>query len=347
MPKADVRIHPACALTLACCDLMRACHDLASRGGMEIGRIRHTSGIHTSRLAVARLLAGAAMISFAPVFVRLLDMPPTSSGFYRTAIGGVVLAIMVVFRQERFWSGPAAFAALLAAGAFFALDLWAWHRSIWYIGPGLSTLMANFQVFFLALAGVLLFGERLRRELLIAIPMALFGLALIVGVNRSPLSGDYGWGIAFGLLTAVAYAGYLLSLRRARIRGAATSPVGDLAIASLFCALLLALSAAAEGVSLVIPTMRDAGLVTAYALVAQVLGWILISSSLREVPASLVGLLLLLQPTLAFVWDVLIFSRPFGSLEAVGASLALIAIYLGGRPSRVQCSAENGQRPGQ
>jgi len=300
-----------------------------------------------SRFAVARLLAGAAMISFAPVFVRLLDMPPTSSAFYRTAIGGVVLSAMVLVKREPLWSGTAAFAALLAAGLFFAVDLWAWHRSIWYVGPGLSTLLANFQVFFLALAGILLFGERLRWELLVAIPMALLGLGLIVGVNASELSEDYGWGIGFGLLTAVAYAGYLLSLRRARMRGAVTSPVGDLAIASLFCAALLVLSAMAENVSLVMPSMRDAGLVTAYALVAQVLGWVLISSSLREVPASMVGLLLLLQPTLAFLWDVLIFDRPFGLTEAAGAILALAAIYLGGRPPATPGSGKDGQSSGQ
>ena len=149
----------------------------------------------------------------------------------------------------------------------------------------------------LALAGVLWFGERLRWELMIAIPMALAGLGLIVGLDASRLDADYRWGIGFGLLTALAYAAYLLSLRQARIRGAQTSPVGDLAVASLFSAAALALSAGVEGISLALPTVRDAGLVTAYALVAQVLGWVLISSSLREVPASTVGLLLLLAAT--------------------------------------------------
>ena len=46
----------------------------------------------------------------------------------------------------------------------------------------------------------------------------------------------------------------------------------------------------------------------------------------------MVGLLLLLQPTLAFVWDVLIFGRAFGVTEVSGAALALFAIYLGSRP---------------
>jgi drug/metabolite transporter (DMT)-like permease len=283
------------------------------------------------RGAVFRVLAGAAMISFAPVFVRLVDVAPTTSAFYRTLFGGLMLLILVRRRREPLGPGRVAFAALVGAGLFFALDLWAWHRSIWYVGPGLATLLANFQVFVLAIAGVLLFRERIRTELVVAIPMAFAGLVLIVGVDWDGLGSTYRWGIAYGLLTAVAYAAYILSLRRARLTAERGSTVSDLALASLVSAAALLPAAGAEGVSLAVPSPTDAMLLVAYALVAQVLGWLLISSSLREVPASMVGLLLLLQPTLAFVWDVLIFEREFGSTEATGAALALFAIYLGSR----------------
>jgi len=43
---------------------------------------------------------------------------------------------------------------------FFAFDIWFWHQSIAYIGPGLSTLLANFQVFMLTAIGVLWLRER-------------------------------------------------------------------------------------------------------------------------------------------------------------------------------------------
>jgi drug/metabolite transporter (DMT)-like permease len=271
------------------------------------------------------------MISFAPVFVRLVEVPPTTSAFYRTLLGGLMLLVLVRRRGESLWPGRVAFIALVGAGLFFALDLWAWHRSIWFVGPGLATLLANFQVFVLALAGVFLFRERMRPELVIAIPMAFVGLALIVGVDWGGLDSTYRWGIAYGLLTAVAYAAYILSLRRARVSAERGSTVSDLAVASLFSAAALLPTAGLEGVSLAVPTMTDGALLVAYALVAQVLGWLLISSSLREVPASMVGLLLLLQPTLAFVWDVIIFDRSFGATEATGAALALFAIYLGSR----------------
>jgi drug/metabolite transporter (DMT)-like permease len=60
-----------------------------------------------------------------------------------------------------------------------------------------------------------------------------------------------------------------------------------------------------------------------------------VAAHLGESPAraaSRVGLILLLQPALAFLWDVLIFARDFGPREAAGAALALAAIGLGSRP---------------
>jgi drug/metabolite transporter (DMT)-like permease len=257
-----------------------------------------------------------------------------------------MLLFLVRLRKERLGFSRGALLALVGAGLFFALDLWAWHRSIWFVGPGLSTLLANFQVFVLALAGIVLFRERLRKELVIAIPMAIAGLTLIVGFDWNRLGSEYRWGVFYGLLTAVAYAAYILSLRRARVGGGRASVAGDLAVASLFSAAVLLISVFAEGVSLAVPSFGDGALLVAYALVAQVLGWLLISSSLKDVPASLVGLLLLLQPTLAFVWDVLIFGRGFGGMEIGGAVLALTAIYLGSRRDDTRASRQDAEGAG-
>jgi drug/metabolite transporter (DMT)-like permease len=282
-----------------------------------------------------RLLCGAAMISFAPVFVRLTPVSPTDSAFYRTLFGGLMLAVWVVAARspvER--RSGVALAALIAAGVLFAADLAAWHRSIWYVGPGLATLLGNFQVFLLAFVGILFYREKARWELLLAIPLAVVGLGLIVGFEWGTLDEQYRWGIIFGLLTAVFYAAYILSLRRARAESPAGSIVSDLMIVSLVSAGFLFAGSGLGGEGISLPDPRSAWLLAAYALVAQVVGWLLISGSLPHVPASRVGLILLLQPILAFVWDVLIFERAFGARELAGATLAIVAIGLGSRPRR-------------
>ena len=55
----------------------------------------------------------------------------------------------------------------------------------------------------------------------------------------------------------------------------------------------------------------------------------MISTGLPKFPASKAGLILLLQPTCAFIWDILFFARPTGAVEGLGAAITLGAIYLG------------------
>ncbi len=276
------------------------------------------------------------MISFSPVWVKLVDVSPTTSGFYRLAIGGVALALFLAATGQRLHLSRRAWQILSASAVLFALDVWFWHRSIDYVGPGLATLLANFQVFFMMLAGMLLLQQRPQLMQLIAVPLALFGLGLMVGFDWSSLPPDYRLGVVFGLLTALVYAGYLLTMREARTESSDPLPTREVAVISLGAALLLGLAVFVEGESLAIPSLADAAWLLSYGLFSQVLGLLLIASSLLKVTMTEAGLALLLQPTLSFTWDVLFFGRPMTTIELSGAAIALFAIYLGSRASSKQ-----------
>jgi drug/metabolite transporter (DMT)-like permease len=285
------------------------------------------------------MLLGALMISFAGVFVKLVETGPTASAFYRMLFGGLVLLVLFVIRRERLRPSRRALGFMLLAGFMFALDLFFFHRSILYDGPGLATLLANFQVFILAVAGVLLLGERLRWQTAVSIPLAVLGLATIVGFDWLSLEPQYRTGISYGLVTAFCYAAYILSVRGSRGAGAVPSLVGNMAVISLFCAALLGAAVFVEGASFAVPDARNVSLLVAYGVVCQALGWILISRNITSVPASVVGLVLLLQPTLAFLWDILFFARRFTLMEAAGAAIVLAAIYMGVRRPAVVSSS--------
>jgi drug/metabolite transporter (DMT)-like permease len=283
-----------------------------------------------------RLFAGAALISLSPVWVKLVDVSATTSGFYRVLFGGIAIATFLVLGRKRLQFSRRIWQVLILAAVFFALDLWFWHRSIIFIGPGLSTLLANFQVFILMLAGVLILRQRPTALQIAAVPLALFGLALIVGFDWQELPANYRMGVVYGLLTALVYAGYLLTMRFARKDVARGMPTREIAVVSFAAAIMLGVAAIAEGQSLVIPSMTDAGWLLAYGVLSHSLGYILIVSSLPQVSTIEAGLALLLQPTLSFVWDVLFFARPMTPAELVGAAIALVAIYLGSRQSSKQ-----------
>jgi len=276
------------------------------------------------------------MISFSPVWVKLVSVSPTTSGFYRVLFGSLALVLFLAVTRQRLQFSRRVWLILVFSCVLFALDLWFWHRSINYIGPGLSTLLANFQVFFMMLAGLVLLGQRPRPIQLIAVPLALFGLGMIVGFDWRSLPVDYRLGIIFGLLTAVAYAAYMLTMRAARTGSVHALPTREVAVVSIGSAMILGLSAMAEGASLAIPTFADASFLLAYGLVSHCLGLLFIASSLPNVTTTEAGLALLLQPTLSFAWDVLFFARPMTAAELAGAAIALFAIYLGSRQSSKQ-----------
>jgi len=292
---------------------------------------------------LARVLTGAVVISFAPVLVKLTAVGPTPAGFYRMLLGGLILAVVVQLRRAP-WRGGRGYLLLCAvAGAWFAADLAFWHRSINLVGPGLATILANFQVFVLAGFGILVLGERASRRLLVAIPAAVLGLFLMFGIEWGSLDRDYRWGVVFGLLTAVSYGSYLISLRQARSRGEATDSLATVATLSLISAVILAGLVGVEGETFAIPDLKNAGILLAYGVLAQVVAWVLISSGLPHLEASRAGLVLLLQPTLAFVWDLLLFHRATTPVELLGAVLALGAIYLGLTGRTVQGASRKAQ----
>lgn len=269
------------------------------------------------------------LISFSPVFVKLVSVSPTTSGFYRVFLGGIALSLFLLLTGRRISFSKGTWAALILSAVFFALDLWFWHRSIIYIGPGLATLLANFQVFFMTAAGVVMLGQRPTGAQLVAIPLAMCGLAMIIGLDWQALPPDYQVGVVFGLLTALCYAAYLLSMRRARTGSQHAVPSREVAVMSLIAASILGMAAVAEGESLSIPDINDGIWLACYGLLAHGAGLMFIASSLAKVTTTEVGLALLLQPSLSFTWDILFFDRPLTAIEAAGAVIALSAIFLG------------------
>jgi drug/metabolite transporter (DMT)-like permease len=283
-----------------------------------------------------RLFAGAALISLSPVWVKLVDVSATTSGFYRVFIGGIALSVFLLVSGRRLQFSKRIWQLLGLAAVFFALDLWFWHRSIIFVGPGLSTLLANFQVFILMLAGVLVLRQRPTVVQMIAVPLALLGLTLIVGFDWRSLPENYRLGVIYGLLTAVVYASYLLTMRFVRKDIESGMPTREVAVVSIVAAAMLGVSALLEGQSLAVPTVSDVGWLVAYGVLSHTLGYILIVSSLPQVSTTEAGLALLLQPTLSFVWDVLFFARPMSASELAGAAIALFAIFLGSRQASKQ-----------
>lgn len=282
--------------------------------------------------ALVYIIVGTAILSFTSVFVALSGVGPTPTAFYRMLFGGLILLGIVLVRGDRLWFGFASLLIPFLAAVWFSLDLFFWHRSIGYVGPGLATILGNFQVFFVALIAVSFLKERLGWRLITSIPIAVVGLLLIVRTSWGVQGGIVKLGVLYGLLAALTYALYILTLRKSRSEGHPNrySLFANMAWISLLSAAMLGLAVLVEPHSgFAIPDLRTLAVLLGLGIVGQVVGWVMVSKGLPEVNAAVAGLTLLLQPALAFMWDILFFGRQTTTLEYVGAGIVLAAIYLG------------------
>ncbi|MDX2493339.1 MAG: DMT family transporter [Desulfuromusa sp.] len=275
-----------------------------------------------------RLLIGSVCISFSPIFIKLAALPPDSAGFYRMLFAGLSLAVLMLLRGESLKMAQRPRLLLCCAGVILAIDFMCWHRSIELVGPGFSTLLGNFQVFFTALFSWLFLKQKISKMFMLAVAMALCGLLFITGVDWKTIADGYKLGIFLGLLTAVFYSGYIL-LIKASMDDSSVSSVPAMLTVAIPCSLLLAVITPLNGASFAIPSNNSLFALIGVGVVSTTIGWSLISSAIKHIQATVAGLILLLQPTLALIWDTLFFGRPTRGIEVFGILLILSAIYIG------------------
>ena len=281
-----------------------------------------------SKIPLLKLLAGSICISFSPVFIKVANTDPDLAGFYRMLFAGASLFILFLLRKAKLNIPKRPMIFLVCCGIFLAIDFMFWHRSINLIGPGLSTLLGNFQVFFTAVFSWLFFKEKISALFALAILLALTGLLLITGIDFPALSGGIKTGISFALITAVLYSFYILSMKRAMDKSA-ISGISAMLVISISSTLLLAAIGLAKGTPFAITDSRSLLALVGVGIISTTLGWSMITSAMKTVSATAVSLILLLQPALSFLWDILLFKRPTSGYEYLGIALILLAIYFG------------------
>ena len=275
------------------------------------------------------ILSGAFLISFSPVFVNLVSIEPTVSGFYRMLFGSIALFIIYLIKNNEnpFRKNISKFIVLGAI--FFSLDLWFWHRSIIYVGPGLSTLLANFQILILPFLALIFFNQKTQRIQIFSIFLGLLGLFLITGQSWDIAGNNYKLGVLFGLLTAISYAGYIISMKRIDHDAAVNSdPIFNLLFVSLISAGLLFLFSIIEQVPLEIKSSSELIWMICYGLFSHVIGWFFILNGLQKISAVTAGIILLTQPILSYVWDFIIFKKVILPIEYFGIVSVLLAMII-------------------
>jgi len=282
------------------------------------------------RPALAALLMGATFIALSPIFVRLADVGPSASAFWRVALAAPLLWPLALMGGQARRPG-ARWPLLLAAGVAFAGDLGFWHWSIRYTSVANSTLLANLASIFVTAAVWLFWRERPSATFLVGLAAALAGVALLVHTSMA-FSATALLGDALGVITAIFYAAYILVVKELRDRGVRTLEL--MAVTTTVTALLLLPVAMASGEPLL--PQSAAGWVTLVALawISHCAGQGLIAFSLAHLPAAFSSVSLLFQPVMAALFGWLLLREALVPLQMIGAAVVLAGIYLARRGAK-------------
>jgi len=281
--------------------------------------------------AVAALLFGASFIALSPIFVRLSEAGPTATAFWRVALAVPALWALYLLKpnaKRRRYAGK--WPLLLAAGFAFAGDLAFWHASIQRTSVANSTLLANLASIFVTLAAWIFLKQRPRGVFLAGLTAALAGVALLVhtsfGFSATGLLGD-----AFGVVTAMFYAGYILAVKGLRDRGETTLYL--MAVTSTITALFLFPVALASGDRMLPASAFGWWMLIGLALVSHAAGQGLIAYALAHLPAAFSSVSLLFQPVMAALFAWVLLAEPLVPLQIAGGLVVLFGIYLARRGS--------------
>jgi drug/metabolite transporter (DMT)-like permease len=282
-----------------------------------------------ARGALILLLLGAAMLTFSGTLVKLSEVGPSATAFYRMtlALPFFIAWALVDRRTAPRRATRADYLLMLGAGLFLAADLIAWHWGLQLTSVANATLLGNSAPIFVVLAGWLLFGERFSRLFLLGTGLAVVGTIVLVGGNASFSLREVA-GSGLGLLTGMFYAGYIILLTRLRARISTGAVLAGSTAVTSVCTLLAAvlsgerlLPVSAEGwlYLVLLATVCQAGAMGAVA-------W-----AMAHLPASFTAVTLLVAPVGATVNAWWILGEPIGPVQMIGGLLVLAGILLARR----------------
>jgi drug/metabolite transporter (DMT)-like permease len=282
--------------------------------------------------ALSALFAGATCIALSPIWVRVSEVGPTASAFWRVALAVPLLWSALALAPTALTAAPRPrWPLLAAAGLAFAGDLAFWHWSIQFTSVANSTLLANLASIFVTLAAWLLWRQKPSGQFLVGLALALAGVGLLVraslGFSSSALLGD-----ALGVVTAMFYAWYLLSVKGLRDRGAATLHL--MAVTTTLTAVILCPVALAAG-EVMLPASATGWLVLlGLAWISHAAGQGMIAYALAHLPAGFSSVGLLFQPVMAAIFAWVLLGEPLVALQVAGGAVVLAGIYLASRGSK-------------
>jgi drug/metabolite transporter (DMT)-like permease len=274
-------------------------------------------------MTLVAILWGSA---FPVTRILLEDLPPLGAAAWRTLLAAAGVALFAAVRGE--------FASLLPApeirrrllvmallgGPLFLIGL---NVSVLLTGASIASFVTGIYPLLAVAVAALLLGESLSRRILGALLVAVVGLVLLARPGGAHVDLP---GVFVALAAALSFALYLAL---ARLWGSGRLPFLTIAfwllVASTLVTGALQLFVDPGGLGLALSTTGWVALVW-LALPASALPHVLVTSTLRRLPASRAAPFLLLMPVAGALIAAVLLGERLDPLQLVGAGLILVGI---------------------
>jgi drug/metabolite transporter (DMT)-like permease len=285
-----------------------------------------TASRRAAASAIPALIVGACAMGASPIFVRLADVGPQASAFWRTALALPFLWLWVRFEERDLRAHPPFRfdASIVLVGACFAGDLFFWHLAI------LNTIVANATFFavtapvFVVVGAFLFLGEHSDARVFAGLACCLAGGAALIAesleVDPARLVGDF-----YGIVTAFFFGAYVLAVRHARVRHGAARLIF---LSTIVTAALLLVSALVIPQQILPRTVESASALLALAIVSQSAGVGLLAIALGSLPAVFSSLVIFLEAVAAAALGWLVLGETLSLEQALGGLLILLGIFV-------------------
>jgi drug/metabolite transporter (DMT)-like permease len=272
----------------------------------------------------AALVAGAVAMGASPIFVRLADVGPFASAFWR-----VLLALPLLYAWMRLADGKEAAGAsfsraAILSGLAFSGDLFFWHLAIVHTSVANATFFATTAPIWVVLFGWLLFRQRVSSGVLAGLGLCLIGgtalLAQSLEVKPAGALGD-----AYGIATGVFFGLYFLAVQAARKTASAARLTFQ---ATSITAVVLFVVAFAAEPTMLPHTMRGVAALVAMAWISHCGGQGLLSIALGRLPAAFSSLVIFFEAIAAAGLGALVLGEPVTLVQGLGGLAILAGIFV-------------------
>jgi drug/metabolite transporter (DMT)-like permease len=277
------------------------------------------------------LLGGAMAMGISPIFVRLSDVGPFASAFYR-----VFLALPVLYAWMRLEerqaatpdTGPAFSLPVIATGLAFTADLFFWHLAIAKTTVANATFFATTAPVWVVVFGWLVYRRRASRGAIAGLGLCLLGGLALVGQSIA-FAPEHLLGDGFAEATAVFFGIYFLTVEKARLRHRAARVTFYMSVITAAILALVALWATQSLGQRFLPS-GPLGWLTLFALawVSHAGGQGLLSVALGSLPVVFSSLVIFLEAVAAALLGWLILGEAVSPLQALGGLVIVAGIWI-------------------